>query len=90
MILRGFKKNNNVLGIVDPEKVRVENRLNRAGEPRDRVDVTLRKVSIQPIRYVQRPVKPQRKQIVRRNRFGFARSLQHEQLGKNRDGFQPY
>ena len=78
-----------VLGIVDPEKVRVENGLNGAGEPGDRIDVMLRIVSIQPIGYVQGPVKPQRKQIVRRDRFRFARSLQHEQLGENGDGFQP-
>lgn len=87
---RGKKKGNNILGIVNPEKIRVENRLDHAGEPRDRIDIALCKVSIQPIGYVQRPIKPQREQIVRRDRFGFARSLQHEQLGENGDGFQPY
>lgn len=81
---------NSVLGIVNPEKVRVENRLDRAGDPRDRVDIVLCKISIQPIGYVQRPVKPQCEQIVRRDRFGFARSLQHEQLRENGNGFQPY
>lgn len=46
-----------VLGIINPEKVRVENCLNRASGPRDRIDIALCKVSIQPIGYIQRAVR---------------------------------
>lgn len=43
---------NNVLGIINPEKVRVENRLDCAGNPRDRINIALCKIAIQPVRYI--------------------------------------
>lgn len=48
---------NDVLGIIYPEKVGVKDGLDDAGDPRDRIDISLKKVSVQPIRDVERSIK---------------------------------
>lgn len=41
-----------VLGVVNPKKVGVENGLERAGEPGDLVNVSLCEIPVQPIGYI--------------------------------------
>ena len=80
---------NDVLGIVYPEKVGVKDCLDDAGDPGDRIDISLEKVSVQPIRDVERSIKTQREQIMRGDGFGFSGPLEHEQLRKDRNRLQP-
>lgn len=46
-------------------------------------------VSVNPVRDVQRPVCAERKEIMSSNRFRFASSLQHKELGKDSNRFKP-
>ena len=77
------------LGIINPKEITIQHRLHQARDPRDRVHITLGPVPVDPVRDVQRAVQPQREQIVRRDRFGLAGPLQHEELGQDGDGFEP-
>lgn len=77
------------LRIVYPEEIRVQHGLDQAGDPRNLIDIAFGKVAVQPVRNVQGPVQPQRKQVVRGDGFGFAGALQHEELGQDGDGFEP-
>lgn len=52
--------------------------------------MTIREVSIEPVRNIQCPVHTKCEDIVRCYRFGFSSPLKHEELGKNRDGLEPY
>lgn len=40
------------LGIVNPEKVGIENGLDRAGDPGDLIDVSLCEIAVQPVGYI--------------------------------------
>ena len=51
-LLVNTETKNDVLGIIYPEKVGIKDRLNYAGDPRNGIDISLEKVSIQPIRDV--------------------------------------
>ena len=76
-----------VLGVVNVEEIRVQDRLDDAGNHRDRVVELghLEEVAVDPVGDVQRPVRTQREQVVCRDRFRLAGSLQHEELGQNGD-----
>lgn len=76
--LENEKTKNDVLGIVYPEKVGIKDCLNDAGDPGDWIDISLEKVSIQPIRDVEGTIETQREQIMRGDGFGFSGPLEHE------------
>lgn len=77
------------LGIIDVEKVRIQDRLHSPGHPRYGIHIPLGEISVQPIWDVQRPVDAEREQIVRCDGIGLAGPLQHEELGENGDRFEP-
>lgn len=49
-----------ILGIVNPEKVRIKNRLYRARDAGDEIETALCEIAIQPVGNIQSPVSPQR------------------------------
>lgn len=51
--------------------------------------MTLCKVPIEPVRYVQSSVYSQREEVMRGDGFRFARSLQHEQLWEDCNRLEP-
>lgn len=77
------------LGVVNVEKVTVQSGLEQTSNPGDPVNVVVRYVAVNPVDKIQRPVDTECKEIVSRDSFGLARTLKHEQLGQNRDGFEP-
>ena len=77
------------LRIVNPEEIRIKNRLYTPRENCNSIPMSFRPISPDPIRDIQRPVAPQRKQIMRGNRLRLSRSLQQKQLRQYRNGFQP-
>lgn len=79
-----------LLCVVDPEEVRVQDRLYDAGHDRDRVEMSLCEISIDPIGNVQGSVNAQSKQVMCCDGFGFTSSLEHKQLRQDGNAFQPY
>lgn len=77
------------LGIINPKEITVQHRLHHPRNPGDLIHIPLPKIPPQPIGNVQRPVQAQREQIVRRDRLGLARALQHEQLRQDGHALQP-
>ena len=77
------------LGVVDPEKVRIQHRLDHARDPGNLVHIALREVAVQPVGDVEGAVEAQGEEVVGCDRFGFARALKHEELGEDGDGFEP-
>ena len=77
------------LGIVYPKEIRVENRLQCPGQPRDLIHVTFRKVPVKPVEYIERSVYTKCKKVVRCDCLCFSCPLQHEELGKNCNRFEP-
>ena len=64
-----------LLCIINPEEVRVQNGLQDASDPGYHIHIALRKIPIEPVRYIQCPVDSQREKIVSRYCFGLACSL---------------
>lgn len=79
----------NSLRVIDPEKVRVQDCLDDAGNDRDGVEMALCKVAIDPVGDVQGSVDAQGEQVVGGDGLGFPRPLQHEQLRQDGDTLQP-
>lgn len=67
-----------LLCVINPEEIRIQHGLHEPRHPSYLVHVSLREVPIEPVGNVQRPIQPQREQIVCRYRFGFTRSLEHK------------
>lgn len=67
-----------ILVIVDPEKVRVQNGLQDPRKNGDGVPMAFRKVPVEPIEDVECSISAQSKEIVCGDCFGFAGSLEHE------------
>jgi hypothetical protein len=80
-----------LLCVVDPEEVGIQNSLNDTSNNRNRVEEPrdLEEIPVNPIGDIQRPVRAKRKEIMGRNRLGFARPLEHKELRKNSYGFKP-
>ena len=83
------RMNTHSLGIIDVEKVRIQNRLQRPRHPGDLIHIALCKVSVQPVGDVERPVDAEREEVVRGDGVGFAGALEHEELWEDGDGFEP-
>lgn len=77
------------LCVVNPEEVGVEDRLDDTGDLGNRVDVALSEVAVYPVRNVESSVCTQREEVVGRDRLGLASALQHEELRKDGNRFQP-
>lgn len=79
------------LGVVDIEKVAVENCLNNASNNRDPVHlvVGLHCVSVDPVGDVQGTVDAERKEVVGRDGLSLTGALQHEELRQDGDGLEP-
>lgn len=60
-------------GNVQIEEVTVENGLDCTGKDHNQVVVALRKVSVDPVQQVERPIAAQSEQIMARNALGLAR-----------------
>lgn len=77
--------------VVDIEEVAVEDGLNDTGDDGDPLGlvVGLGGVSVDPVGDVEETVDAQGKQVVGRDGFSLAGSLQHEELRENGDGLQP-
>ena len=89
-VSRSRETKENLLGIVDPEEVRIQHRLHQPSDPADRIRACLRdEVAVEPIRNVQRSICAKRKEIVRRDGVGLAGALQHEELRQDGDGLEP-
>lgn len=82
-------RSRHLLGIVDVEKVRIQNRLHSPRHPRYGIHIPLRKIPIQPVGDIQRPVDAEREEVVRRDGIGLAGTLQHKKLGEDGDGLEP-
>jgi hypothetical protein len=66
-------------GIINPEEIRVQHRLHQASHYRNAIPMMLiHKIPPDPVRNIQRPITAQGKEIMRRNRFCLACSLQQE------------
>lgn len=88
--LRRKRLNEYALGVVDPEEVGVEHGLDDTSDHGDGVPVViLGEESPDPVGNVKRSVSTQREQVVRCNSLCFTCPLQHEQLGKDGNRFQP-
>lgn len=88
---QGIRHHHDLLGVVDPEEVRVQDGLHDARNHRDRIEETRRlEISPNPIRNIQRPVNPKCSQIMGRDRLRLAGPLQHEQLWQDCNRLQPY
>ena len=81
----------NSLCVVDVEKVRVQDGLNNSCNDCNGIVKArhIEEVAIDPIGNIQRPVCAERKEVVGRDCFRFARSLQHKQLRENGNRLQP-
>lgn len=79
------------LGVVDPEEVRVQNRLDDASDDGDPVGLVLRlgQVAVDPIGDVEPAVDAQGEQVVRGDGLGLACALQHKQLRQDGHRLQP-
>ena len=77
--------------VVDIEEVAVEDGLNDTGDDGDPLCLVVGfgGVSVDPVGDVEETVDAQGKQVVGRDGFGLAGSLQHEELRENGDGLQP-
>lgn len=64
-----------ILGIIYPEEVRIEDSLQDPGKHGDRVPMTVCKVSIEPIRDIKCPIRAQSEEVVCCYRFRFASPL---------------
>lgn len=73
---------------VDIEKVKVQPRLHQPRHNRNRIHSPLRKVPINPIRDIKRPVRSKSRNVMCRYRLRLARALQHEQLREYSDAFE--
>lgn len=84
-------KSRYVLGVVDPEEVRVEDSLDNACDNGDRVVETghLSEIPVEPVGDVQSTISPKRKKIMGGDGLCLASSLQHEELRENGDRLQP-
>lgn len=78
-----------ILGVVDVEEIRVQQRLQNPRDDGHRMKPPFRKVSVDPIWDVQGSVQTQRKEVVRRDGLRFAGTLEHEQLRQDGDRFEP-
>lgn len=78
-----------LLGVIDPEEVRVQDGLDDSGDDGDGICVLFRKVPVNPIRNIQRAIRAEGEEIVSSNCLGFACSLQHEKLWQDCDGLKP-
>jgi hypothetical protein len=79
------------LCVVDPEEIRIENSLDNARNDGNGVPEArhLEKVPVDPIGNVQGTVCAKGEQVVGRDGFRLACSLQHEKLREDSNGFQP-
>jgi hypothetical protein len=88
--MRVDKLRENSLGVVDPEEVGVQDRLNDAAQHRNWIPIAaLCEESPDPVGDVKCSVGAERKEIMRRDRFGFTSPLQHEELWEDRNGLEP-
>ena len=69
-----------LLGIIDPEKVGIQYRLQYPCYPRNWIYISLSEISVQPIRYIQCSVYAKGEQIMGRDRLSLTGPLQHEEL----------
>lgn len=83
------KKRENLLCVVDVEKVRVKHSLNDSSNNGNGVEIALGKVAVDPVWNIERPVKSQREEVMRGDGICLAGTLQHEQLRQNRDRLEP-
>lgn len=80
------------LGIVNPEEITIQHRLDQTGNNRDIISLialTLSRPPPDPVGDIERPVQSQRKEVVRGNRLGLAGALEHEQLREDGDRLEP-
>jgi hypothetical protein len=79
------------LGIINPEEIRVQNRLQHARNHRNRINLVmrLRHIPIDPVRNVQGAIDSQGEEVMRRDGLGLSRALQHEELGQNGNALKP-
>lgn len=79
------------LGVVDVEKVAVQDRLDEAGDNGNVVDlvVGLAEVPVDPVGDVESAVAAERKEVVGGDGLSLSGSLQHEELGENGHGLEP-
>lgn len=66
--------------IIDPEEVRIKDRLNNSGDNADGISMVGCEVSIDPVGDVKGSIGTKGKEIVRRDGLGLTRSLQQEEL----------
>lgn len=64
-----------VLGIVNPKEIKIENCLDDACKPGYPIDMSFRKVPVQPVGNVQRSVGSKRKEVMSGNCFRFTSPL---------------
>lgn len=88
-LLAGMGSEADLLGVIHPEEVRIQNGLYDTCHDGDGIEMALGKVPIDPVGDVQGPVDAQREQIVRCDGLCLASPLQHEQLRQDRHTFQP-
>lgn len=78
-----------ILGVVNVEEIRVEDRLDDASDDGDDIEMALGEITVHPVRDVEGSVGTERKQIVRGDGFGLAGPLQHEELGQDSNRLKP-
>lgn len=64
--------------------------MNASSDDSDEIEESSIVVSVDPIKDVESTVGAQREQVMRRDGFGFACFGNHEELGKDGDGFKVY
>ena len=77
------------LGIVNPEEITVQHRLQHTGHNSQPLHSSFSRVPPNPVWNIQRTVCSQRSDIVHGNCIRLSSPLQHEQLWQNSDRFQP-
>jgi len=85
----GFVSNEDLLSVIDPEKVRIQHCLHDPSKNSDLVKVAFGEVSVYPIGDVQCSVDAQREQIVRSYSLCLSSALQQEELRQDCHRLQP-
>lgn len=67
-----------ILVIIDVKEVRIQERLHDARKDGNRLEILLSKVSVDPVRDVQRSVYAQSEKIMGCNSVGLSGALEHE------------